>query len=149
MSIDEAERRTAIVAEAQTWIGTRYHHHGRIKGVGTDCAMYLAAVYHAVGLIPAVDPRPYPPDWHLHRDEERYLGWVTQYAHPVDQPGKGDVVLFRFGRCFAHGAIVLAWPTIIHAYMKEGGVVIGDAEKDHYLAMSGARPRPRAFYSCF
>ena len=27
----------------------------------------------------------------------------------------GDFVVFRVGRCFAHGAIVIDWPRIIHA----------------------------------
>ena len=43
--------RQSIVAEALSWEGTPYHHHGRIKGVGVDCAMILAEVYHAVGLL--------------------------------------------------------------------------------------------------
>ena len=25
------------VAEALTWLGTPYHHQGRVKGVGVDC----------------------------------------------------------------------------------------------------------------
>ena len=36
------------------------------------------------------------------------------------------VVLFRFGRSLSHGGIVLAWPLIIHAYMNERAVVVGD-----------------------
>ncbi len=29
----------------------------------------------------------------------------------------GDIVLWKFGRCFSHGAIIVEWPTIIHAYV--------------------------------
>ena len=118
-------RREAAVAEARGWISTPYHHQGRIKGAGTDCAMLLAAVYYAADVIPFIDPRPYPADWHLHRPEQRYLGFVRQYCHQVERPGPGDVVLYQFGRCLAHGGIVTAWPMIIHAY-QDARMVIED-----------------------
>ena len=35
----EAETRAAIVAEAMSWIGTPYHSHARIKGVGVDLSL--------------------------------------------------------------------------------------------------------------
>ncbi len=118
--------RHQIITEARSWLGTPYHHQGCVKGVGTDCAFLLIAVYHAVGLIPNIDPRPYPPDWHFHRDEERYLGWTEKYADQVDTPEPGDVALFKFARCISHGAIVMQWPTIIHA-VKQYGVIYDDA----------------------
>ena len=121
----EQQQRAAVLAEARSWLRTPYHHQGRVKGVGTDCAMILCEVYHAVGLVPYIDPRPYPPDWHFHRDDERYLGWLQQYAKPVAEPQPGDVAVWRFGRCFSHGAIVLDEVNVIHAYFKQG-VVIAD-----------------------
>lgn len=117
-----------IVAEARTWLGTPYHHQGRVKGVGVDCAMLLCEVYHAVGLIPFIDPRPYPPDWHLNRGEERYLAWVEDYANQVEAAQPGDVALYRFGRTVSHAGIVVAWPTIVHAYRGEG-CVLADGSK--------------------
>jgi len=135
-------KRQLIIDEARTWLGTPYHHQGRVKDAGVDCAMLLAEVYHACNLIPYIDPTPYPPDWHFHRDEERYLGWVRRYAHPVDVPQPGDIALFQFGRCISHGAIVVAWPTIIHAYIREG-CVLGNAEQG---VMAG---RLRQCYSIF
>lgn len=135
------QQRAAVVAEALDWLGTPYHHQGQIKGAGVDCAFLLIRVYHAVGLIPDIDPRPYPPDWHLHRGEERYLGWVLQYARPVAQPQPGDIVLYQFGRCVSHGAIVLDWPHIVHAQMGEG-CVRADAVNSPRLAR-----QQRGFYS--
>ncbi len=129
----------SIVTEAMTWLRTPYHHQGRIKGVGVDCAMILCEVYHAVGMVPFIDPRPYTHDWHLHRSEENYLGWIKQYADPVDVPEPGDVVLYRFGRCISHGGIVVDWPQIIHAYRAEGVVLADGASTD--LA-----PRIAGFY---
>jgi cell wall-associated NlpC family hydrolase len=120
-------RRAIIVAEAERWLGTPYHHMGRVKGAGTDCLMLLAEVYEAAGVIPRVEVPFYPPDWHLHRDAERYLDGVMGYAREIaGPPGIGDVAIFRFGRCFAHGAIVTQWPRLIHAYVG-AGVILGDA----------------------
>jgi cell wall-associated NlpC family hydrolase len=66
----------------------------------------------------------------LHRGEEKYLDVVEKYMAQIDpdetpidvrdlarfnaQPG--DVLMFRVGRTFSHGAIVTQWPFIIHAY---------------------------------
>lgn len=134
--------RAAVVCEAYTWLGTPYHHQARVKGVGVDCAMILADVYHACGLIPDIDPRPYPADWHLHRDEERYLGWIKQYTHQVDVPKPGDIALYKFGRCVSHGAIVVEWPLILHSYIGEG-VLLSDGQEG---MMAG---RLHGFYSIF
>jgi cell wall-associated NlpC family hydrolase len=106
--------RTAVVAEATTWLRTPYHHMGRVKGAGVDCLMLLAEVYERAGIIGHVAVPFYPPDWHLHREAERYLDGVAPYARAIaGPPGAGDVAVFRFGRCFAHGAIVTAWPRLI------------------------------------
>jgi len=115
--------RDAVITDARKWLGTPYHHQARVRGVGVDCAMLLCEVYEACGMIPHIDPRPYPPDWHLHRSEEKYLGWIKKYADQVDEPMPGDVVLYQFGRTVSHAGIVIDWPMIIHAYRGQGCVM--------------------------
>lgn len=127
--MSETEQRAAVVAEAMSWLGTPYHHMGRVKAAGVDCAMLPAEVYAACGLITPVQVSFYPMDWHLHRGGERYLAQVLDYAQPTEHPGAGDFVLWRFGRCLAHGAIVTQWPHIIHAVNGQG-VVLGSVEDD-------------------
>lgn len=124
-----AEMRQAIVTEALSWLGTPFHHSARIKGVGVDCAMLLAEVFERVGMVAHVDVANYPFDWHMHQKEQRFSAMVTHYAHPisVDRVLPGDVVLFQFGQCASHGAIVIAWPSIVHAWMPAGRVVRGNA----------------------
>jgi NlpC/P60 family putative phage cell wall peptidase len=120
-------QRTAVVAEAESWIGTPFHHAARVKGAGVDCLMLLAEVYEHAGVARHVEPPFYVPDWHLHRDAERYMEGLLHYAQPIDgAPLPGDIALFRFGRTFSHGAIVIQWPRLIHAYWNIG-VVWGDA----------------------
>ena len=116
---------------------------GRVKGGGTDCLMLLIAVYAAAGVVPDIDIPFYPPDWHLHRGAERYVEGLLRYAREVAAPPQpGDAVLFKFGRCFAHGAIVVAWPRLIHAW-HSSGVVYADADQG---ALAG---RARRFFCPF
>jgi len=122
------DARQAIIAEAETWIGTPYHHAAAVKGAGVDCARILIEVYSAACGITKPDVGYYPADWMLHRSEERYLGWIEQYCDRVAVPRMGDIVLFKFGRCFSHSGIVVAWPNIIHAQRGEG-VCYADATK--------------------
>jgi len=116
--MDHAATRAAVVAEARSWIGTPYHLGADVKGAGVDCAMILVRVFCDLGLVAPFDPRPYSNDWHLHRSEEVYLRLLLERAHEVASPEPGDVVLFRYGRCYSHGGIVTsAEPfTMIHAF---------------------------------
>jgi hypothetical protein len=64
----------------------------------------------------------------FHRNEERFLAKIEEYATrvgddetPLKDRGpdffvkKGNVLIWRWGRTFSHGAIVSDWPLIIHA----------------------------------
>jgi cell wall-associated NlpC family hydrolase len=127
---DEALQRAAVCAEARTWVGTPYHHCARVKGPagGVDCAQIIWAVFHACGLTPFMALEPYARDWFLHRSAEQYMGIVMDRAHPVAAPLPGDVVLYKIGRCFAHGGIVVdpGWPVIVHAYARARRVLVDD-----------------------
>lgn len=142
----EAEARAAVLAEARSWLRTPYHHAAKIKGVGVDCATLLIAVYASVGLIEPIDPGYYPPDWALHKDEERYLGWVEKVAKPIETPQPADIALWQFGRSYSHGAIVVAWPQIIHAQVGVG-CTLGEGNADWLVNKIKGEPRPVRFYS--
>ena len=134
--------RTAVVKEAASWIGTPFHHAARVKEAGVDCLMLLAEVYERAGVSGRIEPPFYVPDWHLHRDAERYMQGLLRYARPTDAPAPGDIALFRFGRTFSHGAIVTCWPRLIHAYWNIG-VVWGDA------TLHPLKDRPVRFFTPF
>lgn len=118
-----AAQRDLVLAEAATWLGTPYHHHGRVKGAGVDCAMFLCEVFEACGLVPRIEPGFYPPDWHLHRGEELFAGWLARHARQLadgELPHPGDVLLFRFGRTFSHGSIWAGDGLVWHSYIGRG-----------------------------
>lgn len=124
---------STVVEEARKWVRTPYHHQADVLGAGVDCAMLLVRVYVACGLIPDIDPRPYSPDWHLHRGEEVYLNSILKFADPVEEPLPGDIAAFKFGRCVSHCGIVAEWPLIIHAYRDERMVVYSDVSRSPRL----------------
>jgi cell wall-associated NlpC family hydrolase len=129
MTESEFCQRQAVIAEALTWLKTPFHHRQCVKLAGVDCANFLYGVFRNAGLTPELEIEDYPPDWYLHRDEERFLGWVTKFARKIDgAPYKpADVVMYRFGRTFAHSAIITCWPQVIHAYAPARMVCYDDA----------------------
>jgi cell wall-associated NlpC family hydrolase len=124
--------RDAVVAEAMTWLGTPWAHRGRVKGAGVDCAQFVIKCYAAAGLIDDFDTGEYPRDWHIHRDEERFLTFVPRFAREIAEADvrRGDLVLCKIGRVFSHGVIVVAWPQGVHAAVNAGQVVLCDLDRD-------------------
>lgn len=118
--MDEAAARDRVDAIARTWIGTKFHDRACVKGAGVDCAQILRAVFVEAGLIEDFDIGAYSPQFFLHSGDERYLRFVQRFAKeiPLERVRHGDVVLYRIGLCYAHGAIVIkpGWPDIIHAH---------------------------------
>lgn len=111
-----------VVAEARKWLGTPFVHRARVRGAGVDCVGLLVACYQAVGLLPHSYELPfYPPDWHLHRDEERYLAGLGEYADRVSgdyQPA--DILTYKYGRTVSHAGIYDGKGWLIHAFAGEG-----------------------------
>ena len=149
----EQHQRDKVVEVAMGWLRTPYIHMGRVKGAGADCLTLLAEVFHEAGLIPKIEIEFYPKDWMHHRDAERYLEGLLNYAHEIEGPPQpGDIALWKFGRCFSHGAIVVNWPTIIHAAAGRN-VTLEDASKSQMLCFVGenveekGKPRELKFFS--
>lgn len=99
--------RAQVIAEARSWVGTPFHHQGRLKGVGVDCAGLLICVGKALGLSD-FDVTGYArvPDGRTllrHCDEH-----MTRI--PRDEAQPGDVLLMRWRRYPQHVAIVADRP---------------------------------------
>lgn len=137
----EIDQRARLVKEACSWNRTPYRHQADIKGAGVDCGMLLVRAFVDTGLVPAFDPRPYEDDWYLHRGEEKYLGFVLDRIAQVEHPLFGDVVVFKYGRTYSHGGIVVSWPYVLHASAPAKSVLVENIEQSPYAKY------PRLFYS--
>ena len=127
----EMEQRAAVIAEARTWIGTKFHHEANIKGVGVDCGHYVYSVFRAVGLIPELEIPYYPADFLMHRSDEWFLALALEHGvlidHSISLPG--DIAFFRIGRIFSHIGIITEWPWILHASAMERMVLLGRGDQ--------------------
>jgi hypothetical protein len=127
VSQQKKAERDRVCAIAESWIGTPFHDEACVKGAGVDCAQLLRGVFVEAGLVAPFDTGHYSPQHFMHSPEERFLGWVQQFAHeiPQDEVRPGDIVLYRICKAFAHGAIVVqpGWPEIVHAHYASRRVI--------------------------
>jgi cell wall-associated NlpC family hydrolase len=111
--------RQHVIDVARTWLGTPFHDNAGLKGVGVDCAHLIARVFVEAEVVTAFVIEGYSPQHMLHSDNELFLGYVERFAHEIQEGDvqAGDIVLYQVGRAYAHGAIIVAWPSkIIHAF---------------------------------
>lgn len=148
-AVEEAQR-ARVVAEAKSWLGTPYRQLGASKGASIDCAMLLVRCWVEGGVFKEFDPRPYPPEWHMHKSEERYLAWMEELAVEVPTPRAGDIVLYRYGLCFSHGGVMISPTRLIHASAFEHDCTFSDLTDVQLARQRGKRqrmePRPVKFF---
>lgn len=108
-----------FVAAARSYIGTPFHHQGRLPQVGLDCAGVVVCAAKACGYVVG-DVAGYgriPSNGLL---EQAVLGHCDRVD--LSQARSGDVFLFRFRQEPQHLA-VFADGMLIHAYSAVGKVV--------------------------
>lgn len=143
----EARAKAAFVAEALSWVGTPFRDCADVKGPdgAVDCAMLLTRCGVDTGLRPAFDPRPYPPRHMMSSSDERFLGWVRDKlgGQEVEAPRLGDLAIWRFGRVFAHGGIMVSAGEIVHSYAHAGRVVVSRLDEPFlmFAALRGVQVR--------
>ena len=132
-----------LISSAESWLGTPYHHRQACKGAGVDCAHLLIEVYAEAGMLERFAPGEYPIDYMFHSRDDQFLQHVLRWADEIDGPPRaGDLVMYRFGHVYSHGAIVVAWPEVIHASRPDGGVVRGHGLGGH---LGDEKRSPRFF----
>ena len=131
----EIKQREQVVEIARTLLHTQWRHMGRTRA-GLDCGGLPILVFKEAKLIAQdFETEYYPPDFMLHRDEERFVGFVERFARRVErEPRNGDIPMFRVGRVLAHCGIVDQWPRIIHAVRQGGEVQYDSADKGELRA---------------
>ena len=118
--------RQRLIAEARTWLGTKYHKRGLVKGAGCDCYTLVVLCLQAIGLAGDADFPAHGDDWWMNCTDQEYYKRIMRFAsEKVRGTGlwgtlklaPGDIVLVRVNRAseiFSHGGIVTAWPKLIH-----------------------------------
>jgi len=111
--------RAQIVAAAEDWLGTPYHHQESTRLVGCDCLGLVRGVWRAViGLEPAGLP-PYSPDWGEGAPgQEDLLTVGNRFLSPAEGHPPGSVLIFRMkpGAPAKHCGIVVPGGKMIHAH---------------------------------
>ena len=101
-----------LVSLARSYIGTPWHHAGRLRGVGVDCIGLVAEVYREAGLAIA-DQLNYT----TYDEYERLLAVLGDHASPIIGPlVGGDILVFRHRLMDNHCAIYAGNGLMVHAY---------------------------------
>ena len=104
-----------IEAEARRWLGTPFHHQGRLLGVGVDCVGLVVMVARALRMRPDFQDRG---DYSRIPNKELELLLDEQLTRIRDKSQRrvGDVIVFAWGRELQHLGIWTAAGTVIHSY---------------------------------
>jgi cell wall-associated NlpC family hydrolase len=126
-----------IVLQARTWLGTKYHHQGRLKkskagAGGVDCIGLIIGVIDELGL---QDGEGNPLSRHdefnysMYPERGRLVGAIQRHLRevPEEKMTQGDVLLFRTFRDPQHVGLLTEYPTggagLIHCNSSAGRVV--------------------------
>lgn len=115
-------KRTLVSLIVKTFLGTRYKHQGRLKGVGLDCLGVVVELMKELNIYKGGDKINYSryPDGH-----ELYNSckeWLVE--KPINQMQEGDVLLMRFNEEPQHLAVLVDNNNIVHAYIMSKKVVL-------------------------
>jgi NlpC/P60 family putative phage cell wall peptidase len=117
--------RAQIVAEARTWLGTRWLHQGRLKGVGVDCVGLAYGVGVSLPIF-GVEVESLPP-YERRTTDNQMIQLCVKYLVRVAKPRLGSVVAMRFDATTRHMGILGDYPgggfSLIHAYAVSRKVV--------------------------
>ncbi|MEM7619761.1 MAG: NlpC/P60 family protein [Pseudomonadota bacterium] len=115
-------KRSDIVFEARSWLGTPYHHQASVKSIGCDCLGLVRGVYTKLMRHDPETPPPYSKDWAEALKEETLLLAAGRYLNTINIQDRtqGDVVIFRFRKSTVakHAGILTERDRMIHATEK-------------------------------
>ncbi len=126
-----------IVVQARTWLGTRYHHQGRLKKSaagpgGVDCIGLIVGVADELALQDGTGnplSQADETDYSMYPERGRLVRCIEKHLRPIplDRMTEGDVLLFRTFNDPQHVGLLTYYPTgglgIIHCNTSAGRVV--------------------------
>jgi NlpC/P60 family putative phage cell wall peptidase len=137
--------RQQVVDEARTWMGTRWIHQGRLKGVGVDCINLVVGTALNLGLITQEQldnfHNPEYANYGRSPNGVLLLEGCNYFLDPIpfSQVRKGDILIFKFVEEPQHFGIVTESNPIyiIHAFAHARKVVehrLDDVWKNRIVA---------------
>jgi cell wall-associated NlpC family hydrolase len=126
-----------IVAQARTWLGTKYHHQGRLKkserGLGgVDCIGLIIGVIDELGIQDGAGNSLTKADetnYSMYPEQGRLVASIKQHLRgvPKDKMRIGDVLLFKTFKDPQHVGFLSDYASgcfgIIHCNSSAGKVV--------------------------
>ena len=143
-----ADRQRHLDQVARSWLGTPFHSHAAIRGVGVDCVHLLAEIYRESGLLAGYELPRYTMGGGDHADTSLVISWLE--AHPLrridlttDALAARDLVTFRLGRVAHHVGLMLGEKTFLHA-IRDCGVLESRIDEKIYARrlLQAYRPVP-------
>jgi cell wall-associated NlpC family hydrolase len=126
-----------IVVQARTWLGTHYHHQGRLKKSirgpgGVDCIGLIIGIIDELGIqdgegnsLVAADETNYS----MYPEQGRLVKSIQQHLRevPIEKMAVGDILLFKTFRDPQHVGLLTQYPGggpgLIHCNSSAGMVV--------------------------
>lgn len=126
-----------IVAQARTWLGTKYHHQGRLKKStrgpgGVDCLGLVIGVIDELGMQDGNGKALVHADefnYSMYPERGRLVGSISKHLRhvPVEQMRVGDLLLFRTFKDPQHVGLLTNYPGgdlgMVHCNSSAGKVV--------------------------
>jgi cell wall-associated NlpC family hydrolase len=131
-----------IVAVARGWIGTPFHHQGRLKGVGVDCVGLVIGVAKELHILPddfqTTAYRREPDGVTLIHECDRLLDRVSR-----DNISIGDILVMSWKTEPQHVGIIGDYKhggfSLIHAFGRPGGGKVVEMRLDMNDLMRGGK----------
>lgn len=129
--------KTNIVTQARSWLGTPYHHQGRVKHVGADCIGLLVGVFGELNLFSKKLSNENTPlllkdfddtSYSFQPNGDKLAKTIEQhlYLKDIKNLEAGDVVLMQWLKDPQHVAIISNYGDslgLIHIYRGSGKCV--------------------------
>ncbi len=114
--------RKKIVEKAREYLGTPFHHQGRLKGIGIDCIGLLSCVAHELGIFTKDNT-----NYSKHPDGKSLMNELNKYLDeiPSNTMNIGDILVFAISKRTKypqHIGFVTDYG-MIHTYQGSGEVV--------------------------
>jgi cell wall-associated NlpC family hydrolase len=126
---DNDEAKARLLNAAGKWIGTPFHPHACIMGVGVDCVHVVAAIYQAAGVMKEFNPPAYVMDGGHHDESSKVIQYVertgrfernSKFRTQNSELCFGDLLCFRLGRVEYHVGVKLAGNLFLQAIPRLG-----------------------------